>query len=51
MFHVGETLLYMNAGHTAYVRVEKIYLDEDTTLRIRVQTKNEEIIDTTKELL
>ena len=51
MFHVSETLLYTNASHTTYVKVEKIYLDEEATLRIRVRTKNEEIIDTTKESL
>ena len=51
MFHVGETLLYLNAGHTSYVRVEKIYLDDDATLRIQVRTKNDEIIETTKESL
>ena len=26
LFHVGETLLYTNAGHTTYVKVEKIYI-------------------------
>ena len=36
MFHVGETLLYLNAGQTAYVQVEKIYLDDNVVLRIRV---------------
>ena len=51
MFHVGETLLYSNAGHTTYVRVKKIYLDKDATLRIQVQTKNKELIETTKESL
>ena len=51
MFHVGETLLYINSGQTAYVRVEKIYLDEDATLRIQVRSKNDELIETTKESL
>ena len=36
MFHMGETLLYSNAGHTTYVRVKKIYLNNDATLRIHV---------------
>ena len=51
MFHVGDTLLYSNAGHTTYVWVENIYLDEDATLCIQVQTKNKEVIETTKESL
>ena len=51
MFHIGETLLYLNAGHTAYVQVEKIYLDDNAVLRIWVQTTNDELIKTTKELL
>ena len=51
MFHVGETLLYTNAGHTTYVRVEKIFLDDDAVLRSLVRTKDEEEIETTKESL
>ena len=51
MFHVGETLLYINSGQTAYVQVEKIYLDKDATLRIQVCSKNDELIETTNESL
>ena len=41
IIHVGDTLLYSNAGHTTYVKVEEIVLDNDTVLRIRVKTKSE----------
>lgn len=51
MYHVGETLLYTDAGHTTYVRVEKIFLDENAVLRFIVCTKDEETIETTKESL
>ena len=51
MFHVGETLLYSNVGHTTYVKVEDIFLDNDVVLRFRVRTKNEELIEATKESL
>ena len=52
MFHVGETLLYTNAGHTTYVRVEEIFLDDTAVLRFRVRaTANDELIETTKESL
>ena len=44
MFHVGETLLYSNAGHTTYVKVEDIFLDDDTVLQICVRTKSKELI-------
>ena len=51
MIHVGETLLYTNAGHTKYVRIENIFLDKDGSLRFKVRTKNEEMIETTREFL
>ena len=51
MFHVGETLLYTNAGQTLYVRIEEIRLDEKAILRFRVRTTNDEVIETTKEYL
>ena len=52
MFHVGETLLYSNAGHTTYVKVEEIFLDDDDAFfRIGVRTKSEELIEATKESL
>ena len=51
MFHVGETLLYSNLGHTTYVKVQDIFLDDDAVLRICVRTKSEELIEATKESL
>ena len=51
MFHVGETLLYTNAGHTTYVRIEKIFLDDDRVLRFVVRTRDDKKIETTKESL
>eukprot|EP00984_Skeletonema_dohrnii_P013467 scaffold5583_cov166-Skeletonema_dohrnii-CCMP3373.AAC.1 len=51
MFHVDETLLYTNAGHTIYARVEKIFLDDNAVLRIQIRTSEDELIDTTKESL
>ena len=52
MFHVGETLLYTNAGHTTYVWVEEIFLDDNAVLHFWVRnTANDELIETTKELL
>jgi len=52
MFHIGETLLYTNAGHTSYVRVEEIFLDDNAVLRSRVRTTtNDELIETMKESL
>ena len=52
MFHVGETLLYTNAGHTTYVQVEEIFLDNNAVLRFWVRTTaNDELIETTKESL
>ena len=41
MFHVGETLLYSNSGHTTYVKVEEIFLDDDAVSRICVHTESE----------
>jgi hypothetical protein len=51
MFHVGETLLYTNEGHTTYVRVDKIFLDDDAVLRFHVHMKDENLITTTQEYL
>ena len=51
MFHIGEMLLYMNAGQTTYVRIEKISLDEKAVLQFRVRTTNDKITETTKESL
>jgi hypothetical protein len=51
MIHVGETLLYTKDGHTTYVKVEKVFLDDDAVLRIRVRTMNGDLLDTTKESL
>jgi len=51
LFHAGETLLYTNSGHTSYVRVEGINLDEDGVLRFRVRTQDDEIVKTTRESL
>jgi len=51
LFHVGETLLYTNAGHTTYVKVEKIYIDNDSVLRFRCCTSSDELIIATKESL
>ena len=51
MFHVDETLLYSNAGHTTYVKVEEIFLDDDVVLQIHVRTKSEELIEAKKESL
>ena len=51
MSHVGERLLYSNAGHTIYVKVEEIFLDDDAVLQIHVRTKSEEIIEASKESL
>ena len=48
IFHVGETLLYTNAGQTSYVRIEEIILDEKAVLQFRVSTTNDEVIETTK---
>ena len=51
ILHGGETLLYSNAGHTTYVKVEEIFLDDNAVLRFRVRTKSEELIEATKESL
>ncbi len=51
MFHVGETLLYINAGHTIYARAEKIFLDNNATFRFLLKTKNDDLIEATKESL
>jgi len=51
LFHVGETLLYTNAGHTTYVKVEKILLDNDCVLRFKCKTVSGGEIITTKESL
>ncbi len=51
MFHVGETLLYTNTGHTSYVCIEKTSLDNDAMLRFPVRTKEDDLILTTKEFL
>jgi hypothetical protein len=51
LFHVGETLLYTNAGYTTYVKVEKIYLDDDSVLRFKCKTVSDKEIITTKESL
>ena len=51
MFRVGDTLLYTTQGHTSYVRVKKIFLDDNAVLRFKVRTKNDELIKTTKEYL
>ncbi len=51
MFHVGETLLYTNLGHTTYVCVEKIFLDDNATLQFLLKTKNDDLIEATKESL
>ena len=51
MFHVGETLLYTKEGHTTYVRVDKIFLDDDAVLRFRVGTKDDKLIEKSKESL
>ena len=40
IFHVGETLLYSNEGHTTYVKVEEIFLEENAVLRFCVRTKS-----------
>ena len=51
MFHVGETLLYSNAGRKTYVKFEEIFLYDDAVLQFRVNTKIEELIESTKESL
>ena len=51
MFHVGETLLYTNKGHTTYVRVDKIVFDDDAVLRFHVRTNDEKLTTTTWESL
>ena len=51
MFHIGETLLYTNAGQTLYVLIEEISLDEKAVIQFRVRTTNDEVIETTKESL
>ena len=51
MFHVGESLLYTNDGHTTYVRVDKIFLDDDAVLQFHVRTKDEKLITATRESL
>jgi hypothetical protein len=51
MFHVGETLLYTNEGHTTYVRVDKIFLDDGAVLTFHVRTKDEKLIKATQESL
>ena len=51
IFHIGETLLYSNAGHTCYVKIEKILLDENGVLRFRVRSAANEVISATKESL
>ena len=51
MFHVGDTLLYTNSGHMTYVCIEKIFLDDNATLRFLLKTKNDDLIEATKESL
>ena len=51
MFHVGETLIYKNAGQTSYVRIKEISLDEKAVLQFQVRTTNDKVIETTKESL
>ena len=48
MFHVGETLLYTNAGQTLYIQIEEISLNEKVVLRFRVRNTNDEVIETPK---
>ena len=51
MFHVGETLLYTNAGKTLYVRIEVISLNDKAVLKFRVRTTNDLAIETAKKSL
>ena len=48
IIHVGDTLLYSNAGHTTYVNVEEVFLDNNAVLQFCVKTKSEELIEATK---
>ena len=36
MIHVGKILLYTKDGHTTYVKVEKIFVDDDKVLCLKV---------------
>ena len=51
MFHVGETLIYTNAGQTLYVQIEEISLDKKAALQFLVRNTNNEVIETTRESL
>ena len=51
IFHVGETLLYTNAGHTTYVKVQRIFIDDDSVLRFECRTTSDDVIIATKESL
>ena len=51
MFHIGETLLYSNEGHTTYLKFEEIFLDNNKVLQIRVCPKSKKLIQATKESL
>ena len=51
IFHVGETLLYSKEGHTVYVRIESVQLDEDSVLRFKVKPADGESFLTTREFL
>ena len=51
MFHFDETLLYSNSGHTTYIKVEEIFLDDNAVFWFRVRTKSEESFEATKESL
>jgi len=37
IFHVGETLLYTKDGHTLYVKVEEIFIADDSVLQFKVR--------------
>ncbi len=51
MFHKGETLLYSSAGHTSYVKVEDIFINDDGVLWFKVPTTSNKLIKTSRELL
>lgn len=51
IFHVGETLLYTKEGQASYVRVEKIFLDSDSILKLCVRSASDQVIETTIEFL
>ena len=52
MFHVGETFLYSKDGHTCYVRVEKIVMDDDSVFCLHLRSSNsDDLIVTTREFL